>query len=576
VLRALALIGIGLWLWPGVGSAQAGDKYQAEAEPQRIALVIGNSSYPGVGDITSAELDAQRVRERLGSLGFTVLPARNNIRTAREFEDYALTELGKAIEPGALVVVYFSGHGFTYGPHNYLAMTDLKKSVTEKELLKLAVPVESIEVYLADREPGMQVVLVDACRTISGFVIANPQSGLQLKKGADVQPANSIPAISVNTMTGYAAWLGSAAIGSQQSGEMSLFTQSLVRYIGADDGTFSSQFKEVIADVRQASTDEQWPGLADWSSTELYLKPSADVISQEKIAWEAAYTTNSWPDIERFNLRHSLSRHAGAARQWLADHPREMAANYTAISPAAVERAWVSSANGVSIKRSDTGFAFDRNLMENAEFAAALSNTDLGVVAYGSREPASITSDLARELKLLLTHGVVVATKAFDVRGRPDATARITDKVEAGENVRLLDFTESADGSIWARATTPSSLSEIFLPVSKPKPISSVQLGRPLEEVIVPPLANGIADLVQPEPLQATLAALRAQGRTVTWVSVSAMESSDAESNEARQARMVHAQYLLKRGGIDGKRITAILGQGEELGEGVRLRFFGY
>src|SRR5690349_8522222 len=109
------------------------DDYLFEREPGRHALVIGNSNYQHISGIPSAALDAQKVAARLRELNFNVTEP-GELVSVRALEDEILPAFRKPIDPGDLVVFYFSGHGFSYGPSNYLAPTALPAQVNEQDL----------------------------------------------------------------------------------------------------------------------------------------------------------------------------------------------------------------------------------------------------------------------------------------------------------------------------------------------------------------------------------------------------------------------------------------------------------
>lgn len=88
--------------------------------------------------------------------------------------------------------------------------------------------------------------------------------------------------------------------------------------------------------------------------------------------------------------------------------------------------------------------------------------------------------------------------------------------------------------------------------------------------------SGGLSDLVDAKSLQSHLWELRGQGLTITWVSITTASAPPGDEADNRAARAVHAKYLLKAAGVDGRRITTVSNANDMQGSGVRVRFFGY
>lgn len=318
------------------GDARAQD-YLFEHEPARLALVVGNPDYKYLAPLHSAKLDAEQMAAKLKALGFIVtwVP---ELPSVRDFEDSIMPAFRKNIQRGDVVVFYFSGHGFAYGPHNYIAPADLPLVVTDQAVADNAIAVEGLEDYFARRSPGLILMLIDACRTIGGFVIRDANSQNLVAKGVAEHTQSTE---GVNTVEGYAARAGSAALGSNSDSTLSPFTNSLAAHIERKGAEFAAMFKDVAADVLLATHQMQNPGIVNWSASDLYLNPTDDIRAQEKEAWLAALSGNSWEDVLRYSYRHAVSRYAAAARQWLEDNPAKeqvVAAWGDSLAPAGMTR----------------------------------------------------------------------------------------------------------------------------------------------------------------------------------------------------------------------------------------------
>ncbi|MDH0863926.1 caspase family protein [Mitsuaria sp. GD03876] len=547
--------------------------YLEEREPARHALVIGNSDYVALAPLSSAKLDGDRVAARLQGLKFKVTHV-PNIESVRQLEDEVLPAFRKSIEPGDFVLVFFSGHGFTYGPNNFLAPTGMGLSIKAGEVGDVAIAIESLQDYLEKRSPGLLLMLIDACRTIAGFVVSAPGNQNLVAKSI-AEPVRG--SRTTNSMIGFAARPGFIAIGSEAADQLSLFSASLVERIAAQDDDFGSVFKDVSVDVLQNSGNVQHPGLFDWSNTNPFLNPGATTLERERAAWQAALDSGKRPVIERFAMRNSISRFAMAARRWLDQHPQDSATSrFTLISPAAVERAWRPDGARVAIVPTFGGFAFDRALpLNSGEWVAYLDNEDLGLVPSGKKD---VQPQLHRLKQSFLAHGAMVATA--DVGGSRAAAypGRVDEVVKAGSRVNVEGFTTTKSGLPVLVGRIPGDEEQIYVQLAAnwESPVAPVELGRSLSELILPPPVKGFKDVIDPALVQARLAELKQQKRTLTWVSIAVSPSIDTHVYDGRLARATHAAYVLKRAGIDERRISSMPAADDVSGDGVRLRFFGY
>lgn len=567
-----------------IAPAQAQSPYLVEREPGRHALVIGNANYHHLGMLPSAALDGVKIADRLRELGFKVsyVP---DLPSVRYFEDEVLPAFRTPIEPGDLVVFYFSGHGFSYGPTNFIAPVDLPLKIDERDLSTRAIALENVETYLSARQPGLVLMVIDACRTIAGFVVSDRDNNEYVHKGV-VQPRR--PQQSVNTMIAFASRPGSLALASAAQDQLSIFTSRLTRYITREGYEFEQIMKDIGADVSVATNAQQQPGIEVWSYTNLYLRPTADILTQQKIAWAAALESKLHETIWLFSLRYSVSRYATAARKWLDDNPSDgPAPRYTLISPAAVERAWsrAESASataqpptGVAIAPPSTAFAFRRSLGGEArETVQELSDRELGLVASGVTRVVPTREKITRDVGAIVAHADVVTTRDLIARTQPSMKARMASRIPSGSPIIVRSAMDLGAKGQWLVASIAGVEKDLYIPVQPAiKPPAPVELGRAIREIVVHPRQSGIPDLVDPSPILATLTTLKNEGRTITWVSIATAPTMDPSEADARILRRFHVEYVLKQSGIEGRRITAVANADNFSGSGVRLRFFGF
>jgi len=579
-------------------ASSAVDDYLFEREPKRIAIVIGNESYTNLQSIPSARNDAEQIAERLRGLCFDVEDCYMNVRTLQQFEYEILPKFGQKINEGDFVVFYFSGHGFSHGPHSFLAPVEIPLSIEEKDVTRQAISVEAFEDYIAGRLPGLILFLIDACRTIPGFIVRSA-SGQNV-----VGKSYSLPTrydSGVNTMIAYATRPGYISWGSAEPGHLSVFTRALVDHIGAEGKVFGTCFDDVAADVKVWTDSQQAPGLYDWSETDPYLRPNTQNLSDLKEYWTSVLETGNYQRIKVFSLRYSVSRQAAAVRKWLNDHREETrASNFTLASPEAIDRAWrPGGGSRVGIRRLSLPLAFNRSIEESQQKALReFSDAEIGLVPSGmTRERIAalrtgqkyVAENLAPELKnrplypdslafslaCIDAHGSVVAIDDFLGRTMPLRSAEVVQRVPFGTQLNLEGVTIKGDNTLWLKASISNQPDPLYIPIEPGTTPLPLELGHSVREVVLPPRANSIPELVDPAPLVQALRELKGQGWKITWVSLATAPAEEEREEQGRAARVANAERILKAFGIDGRRITSVAGRTDVAGDGVRVRLFG-
>lgn len=558
----IALMNAGLLDAAAEAQPTSTNPYVFAQEPKRIAIVIGNGNYTNLPSLQSPLNDAKRMTERLGALGFDVTEI-IDLPTAEHFYSVELPALQKKIQTGDVVFLYFSGHGFAFEKFNYIAPTTLPSLVKPQDLSDYALAIESIEHLIATKQPGLLIMMFDACRKVPSLQIDDPEKGVQppkemidIKEGIDA----------INSFVGYATKYNSTAIGSAAL-VPSLFTSYLVPQLKSDQREFGEMFKEVIADVRVASHDAQFPGLGSWSASEFYLSPSDKIIGNQREAWLAALSSAQRSTIQKFSIRFSTSPYAAAARKWISDHPVAVP-DFTQFSPLAVESAWGNPS--ATIAATTTGLGFFRSLEANAiEGNPPLDKKSLGVISYNEKQ-----RKWSEEVTAMAQQSYVVALKEFDARSALDELASKI-KIPFGTSMKILGVQKlgAKDAVLIAETATHGN---VVLPI-KPSPTvtKKTKLGSSLSELDLKARLDA-KDLVNAEPLGAELQKLKESGRTITWVSAATGATTDSVQADDRQALLTHAIYLLKNAGLEGGRITSISNAEDYKSPGVRVRIFGY
>ena len=84
---------------------------------KRVALVVGNGAYLHADALANPLTDARRVRDALSRLGFEVVFGENLDKRSLE---RAIAQFAGAVEGSDVALVYFAGHGATFGDTPYV------------------------------------------------------------------------------------------------------------------------------------------------------------------------------------------------------------------------------------------------------------------------------------------------------------------------------------------------------------------------------------------------------------------------------------------------------------------------
>ncbi len=221
--------------------------FPANAE-KRIALVIGNDSYPALGadeQLERAVNDSNAVGDALEKVGFTVTRGKNLSRG--ELLTTLLSTADK-LAPGDLAFFFYAGHGVSIDGANYLLPVDIPQAAAGgEELIKLSAVAESTIVStLKARGVRVAMVVLDACRN-------NPFSqGGTRSFGDATRGLARPPAIETQGVFGlYSAGFGEQALdrlGDNDPNPNSVFTRVLVPAIETPG--------ESLLDIAYAVNDE--------------------------------------------------------------------------------------------------------------------------------------------------------------------------------------------------------------------------------------------------------------------------------------------------------------------------------
>jgi uncharacterized caspase-like protein len=223
---------------------------QAWAE-NRIALVIGNSSYKSVTALPNPANDAKAMTRFLASAGFQVLQAPDLTQSdmRRTFGNFASLVAEKG--PDTVALVFYAGHGLQVDGENYLVPVDASIQ-READVPLQAMRLADLMNALASVSAKTKLVILDACRN-NPFSEINKTTG----RGLAIVDAPSGSLVSYSTAPGTEAQDG--------DGANSPYTAALIKIASEPGLPIEQALKRVRLAVNDATAKQQTP----WESSSL-------------------------------------------------------------------------------------------------------------------------------------------------------------------------------------------------------------------------------------------------------------------------------------------------------------------
>jgi len=235
----------------------------AHAAGQRIALVIGNATYPDNETALKEPInDARDLADELKRDGFEVEIGENLSGDAMR---RALDAFYGRIKPGAAALIFFSGYGIQSARQSYILPVDAQIWV-EADVRRDGFSLETILGEINSRGAGVKIALIDASRR-------NPFERRFRSFSAGLAPVIA-PS---GTLVMYSAALSSVV--GDSGAERSLFVGELLKEIRVPGLTAEETLNRTRVGVTRASRSEQVPWISSSLAEDFAFVPGAKVAT---------------------------------------------------------------------------------------------------------------------------------------------------------------------------------------------------------------------------------------------------------------------------------------------------------
>ena len=216
---------------------------------ERVALVVGNSTYDHIGRLPNPENDAVDMAAALARLGF-------DVTTELDADRVALTEALRAFtrrSAGADVsLVFYAGHGIEMDGVNYVVPVDAR---LERDVDVRYETVTLDDLLVSTTGASLRLVLLDACRNNPLARSMQRTATTRTVSGGSFGDLNE-DLLGDETLVAYAAAAGTTAADGR--GRNSPYTAALLSHLETPL-EIGLLFRRVRAEVLQATDGEQRP-----------------------------------------------------------------------------------------------------------------------------------------------------------------------------------------------------------------------------------------------------------------------------------------------------------------------------
>jgi hypothetical protein len=248
---------------------------------QRVALVIGNSNYQNVSQLSNPANDAKSVAKLLNAAGFEVISATDlshneMIQVVQDFSS-KIADRG----PNTVAMVYYAGHGVQLAGENYLVPVDARIS-SETDLVSGSVRLVDMMATLDAIPSRLRIAILDACRN-------NPFPSLnEAGRGLAIVDAPNGSIVAYSTAPGSEALDG--------VGDHSPYTAAFLRLAHEKNLPIEQLFKRIRLDVNNSTGGQQTPWESSSLTSDFYFFGDTALAATRLPAQEkAVYTADDLP-----------------------------------------------------------------------------------------------------------------------------------------------------------------------------------------------------------------------------------------------------------------------------------------
>ncbi|MDX8378304.1 MAG: caspase family protein, partial [Mariprofundales bacterium] len=287
---------------------------------ERLALVIGNSTYKNISELYTSGNDARSIAQLLATpeAGFKVTVHYDLLN--KDAMQTAVLDFISTIQGGDEVVFYYSGHAVEVESTNYLlpvgfAQLNIESSTANKLIRNKSLHLDQVLEDLESRKPKVTLIIMDACRD-------NPLLGYGRKHGL----ATTSPLSGQGIL--FAAGSGKRAIDQLYQGEKNpngllmriMKTQLLQR--GIEIKPLMSSIIQMVDQYAKQANVEQTPMWSQSLMPDFYIVPALpedDINKVELSYWDTVKDSKNINMLQAYIKKYPRGNFVNLAQIMIAD-----------------------------------------------------------------------------------------------------------------------------------------------------------------------------------------------------------------------------------------------------------------
>jgi hypothetical protein len=221
----------------------------ASAQGRRVALIVGNSQYKAVPQLTNPANDARLMAKTLDGLGFELVGGGAQVDLDKAKFEAAVHDFGIALPGAEVALFYYAGHGLQVQGANWLVPLDANPT-RPQDLDFQMIDASLVLKQMEGAGTKLNVMILDACRNnpFGGRGLRGTQSGLAQMQAPE------------GTLISYATQPGNTA--SDGAGADSPYTVALTDAMKQPGLDVLRMFNRIGVTVKRATGGQQQPWLS--------------------------------------------------------------------------------------------------------------------------------------------------------------------------------------------------------------------------------------------------------------------------------------------------------------------------
>lgn len=480
-----AMVTIGFLVSSSVAETPA-----ARDGPRYYAFLFANSDYENIRKIDSAKADLLLMSGLLKNLGYQIWPlidGDGQIRSVKRFYEY----MGKAREelgPDDVIVIYYSGHGFSYGYQNWLVPLDYSdKEHAAQYLHEDAIGLTDVLNGLAAKRIDFVTVFLDSCRTTVSFPLK--VGGADTVASTDLPAHDTIvppefnytgPSI-LGTAFGVPVQAGGQAFGGDSATVPSLFTGILAQVLGHETvlGKAYTELRITARNLieegkidRKALSPQMW---GTEMSFDLNPRGESNAEGRTKRQWQQTVDRPSRTQMGSFLMAYPGTGRSKEAWAYIDSHPNEPTDNggHSAVDAVALDVSYEKAAsNGmlvaVAVPPPNINFPRETVITEadkRRDFnkVVVFGNNQAEIAAGFKQRYAEAGSRNEFTIKVLQDVKRVVANQPLDIRDQPSFTSPVANRIGKSATFDIGEVKIGPQGNGLFVSVEPSAKADDFM-----------------------------------------------------------------------------------------------------------------